>query len=460
MISLNNGWTIRNWIYTGILNELADKCDIMVLTPVKDDATFSDILAKRKLHIKASLLNIPKTNPLLKILRQTKDKLFYEINHVETQKLKRFEVRRTFLEKIASVLILVISKAPGASHFVLLLERLDNFLSRRKKHVKTLIHFKPDLFISTHPFVEAERKLIIEAHRQKIPILASILSWDNLFNKGMLPLFFDKIIVWSQIQKDRFLSFYPRYHSKQIAISGAPPFDIYRSSQVNKFNREEYLQSINIDPEGRILLYCTGPGLLFPKEPEIIAILLEIMDKENIPDDTHLLVRCHPNDDFKRYAQFMSHQRVTISKSSLDKESRDTFTWIPPENEMFGLMTMLKASQLCINIASTTSLDAAACGIPVINVAFDGYRKEKYLHSVRRFYDFSHYKDVVQTGAVKMVYNEQDLVKWISRYLEDPSLDQEKREKLISEQCWKLDGKASERVAEIVSDFVDASISK
>ena len=187
---------------------------------------------------------------------------------------------------------------------------------------------------------------------------------------------------------------------------------------------------------------------------------LEIMNKGNIPDDTHLLVRCHPNDDFKRYAQFMSHQRVTISKSSLDKESRDTFTWIPPENEMFGLMTMLKASQLCINIASTTSLDAAACGIPVINVAFDGYRKEKYLHSVRRFYDFSHYKDVVQTGAVKMVYNEQELIQWINKYLEDSELDQEKREKLISEQCWKLDGKASERVAEIVSDFADESSNK
>ena len=454
LISLNNGWIIRNWIYTGILDDLAKKFDVMVLTPVKDDPEFRDILSKKKLSIKVSLLHELETNPFIKMIRGIKDKLFYEIHGLETQKINRFGRRYNLFLKGASLFILVLSKLPGANRIVLLLERFDNLLNRKKIYEDVLNSFHPDLFISTHPFSEIERKIIIEAYREKIPVLASLLSWDNIFNKGMLPLFFDKIIVWSQIQEDRILSYYPEYNTKHIAISGIPNFDIYRSKEAENFNRQDYLKSLNIDPEYIVLLYCTGPPSLFPKEPEIVDILIKNMDKRSIPDNTHLLIRLHPHDDFERYEPFLNHKRVTIFNSSLDKQSRDTFTWIPPEDEMFGLMAMLKASDLCINIASTTSLDAAACGIPIINVAFDGYKDEKYLGSARRFYDFTHYKDVVKTGAVKLVYSEKELIHAINHYLKNPSSDKEKRGKLVAEQCWKLDGKSSERIVKIISDFL------
>lgn len=454
LISLNNGWVIRNWIYTGILDDLAEKFDVMVLTPVKDDPEFRDVLSKRKLSIKVSLLHELETNPFIKMIRGIKDKLFYEIHGLETQKIQRFDRRYNLFLKGASLFILVLSKLPWSNWFIHLLERLDNFLNRKKIYIETLNNFNPDLFVSTHPFGEIERKIIIEASREKIPVLASLLSWDNIFNKGMLPLFFNKIIVWSQIQEDRILSYYPEYNSKHIAISGIPNFDIYRSKESEDFNRQDYLKSINIDPEYRVLLYCTGPPSLFPKESEIVDILIKNMDRGAFPENTHLLVRLHPHDDYERYELFLNHKKVTIFNSSLDKQSRDTFTWIPPEDEMFGLMAMLKSSDLCINIASTTSLDAAACEIPIINVAFDGYKDEKYFGSARRFYDFTHYKDVVKTGAVKLVYNEKELIHGINHYLKSPSSDKEKRDKLVSEQCWKVDGKSSERVVKIISDFI------
>ena len=454
LISLNNGWVIRNWIYTGILDDLAKKFDVMVLTPVKDDPEFRDILSKRKLSIKVSLLHKLETNPFINMIRGIKDKLFFEIHGLETQKIKRFDRRYNLFLRFASILILVLSKLPGANRIVLLLEQFDNLLKRKKIYEDILHSFHPDLFISTHPFSETERKIIIESHREKIPILASLLSWDNIFNKGMLPLFFDKIIVWSQIQEDRILSYYPEYNSKHIAISGVPNFDIYRSKEFEGFKRQNYLKSIKIESEYRVLLYCTGPPRIFPKEPEIVDILIKNMDRGAFPDNVHLLIRLHPHDDFERYEPFLNHRRVTIFNSSLDKQSRDTFTWIPPEDEMFGLMAMLKASDLCINIASTTSLDAAACGIPIINVVFDGYKDEKYSGSARRFYDFTHYKDVVKTGAVKLVYSEKELIHAINHYLRNPSSDKEKRDKLVAEQCWKLDGKSSERVVKIISDFL------
>ena len=460
LISLNNGWTIRNWIYTGILDKLEKRFEIMLLTPVKDNAKFYALLSKRGMNAKVSHLYILKTHPVIKTIRVIKDNLFNGINRVETQKIMKLEKQRSPFEKGVYIIILILSKVIWARNLIPLLEQLENYLNRKKIYKDILANFQPDIFITTHPFGETERNIIIAAHREKIPILASILSWDNVSNKGMLPLFLDKIIVWNHIQKNRILSYHPQYNSKHIAISGITHFDIYRSQEASNFNRQNYLESIKIDPEFKLLLYCTGPRSLFPKEPEIVDILIKNMEKGRIPDNTYLLVRCHPHDYFDRYAKFLIHERVKIFGSSLDKTSHDTFTWIPPEDEMHGLMAMLRASALCINIASTTSLDAAACGLPIINVVFDGYEDEKYSNSARRFYDFTHYQDVVKTGAAKMVSNEQELIHWINRYLEEPWLDQEKREELISEQCWKLDGESSERVAEVVSNFVNENTNK
>lgn len=460
LISLNNGWTIRNWIYTGIIDDLAKKFKVMVLTPVKNDSKFNRILKKRNMFIKTSLLHVFNPNPLIRIIRVMKDTLFYGINGVETQKIMKFEKRRSPLERGIAFFILTISKITGLKKLIPWLERLENFLYRKKIYEDVLIQFNPDLLISTHPFGETERRIIIEAHKKKIPVFASILSWDNLSNKGMLPLFLDKIIVWNQIQARRTLSYHPQYNSNHIIVSGIPHFDIYCSKESENFNRENYLKSIKIDPQNKVLLYCTGAASLMPREPEIIEILVKNMDNGNIPSDTYLLIRCHPHDDVDRYEKFFNHERVTISKPSLDIKRQDTFTWIPPEDEIVSLMAMLKASNLLLNIASTTSLDGAACEIPIINISFDGYRNDPYLNSVRRFYDFTHYRDVVKTQSVKIVNNEEELIYWINHYLEDPCLDKEKREKLVSKQCWKLDGKSSERVIEIISDFLIGKSSK
>ena len=451
---LNNGWTIRNWIYTGILERLAWEYRVLVLTPVKDDPQFQEIISNKNIPVETSCLDTAKKHPFSKELRRFKDRLFYEILKLETQKIKRFEEQRSFFEKIASIIILILAKLPGSKLILSLLDRFDNALSRDRTLKNTLARFHPDILLSTHPYVDAERRLILEAHRQGIPIQSSILSWDNIFNKGMLPFCIDEIIVWNQIQKDRILSYYSRYTSQQIVVSGIPPFDIYRSSKAENFNKDNYLKTLKIKPEKQVLLYCTGPESLFPREPEIIQILIANMEKKTLPEDTHLLIRCHPHDTADRYARFFSHNRVTVVESSLDLKTRNTFTWIPPVDEMYGLMAMLKASRLCLNIASTTSLDAVACGLPVINIGFDGNKERTYMNSVRRYYHYSHYKDVVKTGGVKYVKDEKEMIYWIKRYLRDPFIDKDKRATLLFEQCWKLDGKSAERVVQIIKDFV------
>ncbi|MDP3727754.1 MAG: hypothetical protein Q8R35_03925, partial [bacterium] len=58
-----------------------------------------------------------------------------------------------------------------------------------------------------------------------------------------------------------------------------------------------------------------------------------------------------------------------------------------------------------------------------------------------------HYAKAVATGAIRLARSQEELIAAINAYLADPALDREKRERLIRMQCWRVDGKAGERIA-------------
>ena len=53
-------------------------------------------------------------------------------------------------------------------------------------------------------------------------------------------------------------------------------------------------------------------------------------------------------------------------------------------------------------------------------------------------------------GGMQIVENKEQLVEALNRYLQDPSLDRDGRQSMVEAECYKLDGKAGERIAEVL----------
>ena len=104
-------------------------------------------------------------------------------------------------------------------------------------------------------------------------------------------------------------------------------------------------------------------------------------------------------------------------------------------------------SDVVINTCSSISLDATAMNKPVINIGFDLEQKE-YLFSIKRYYDFNHFKPVVETGATKLALCFNELIHFILRYLNNPELENEERAQLRHNMCYKVDGQSSKRIAD------------
>ena len=85
-------------------------------------------------------------------------------------------------------------------------------------------------------------------------------------------------------------------------------------------------------------------------------------------------------------------------------------------------------------------------------MSFDGEAPSEFARSARRYYRFTHYRNITRHDSVRVAEQPAQLVEWVGRYLEDPSLDREGRRAVVKEQCQFLDGRSAERVARYVAD--------
>ena len=64
-------------------------------------------------------------------------------------------------------------------------------------------------------------------------------------------------------------------------------------------------------------------------------------------------------------------------------------------------------------MASTMSIDAMCLGKPIINVAFDPVTGLSPQHSIRRFYDYNHFRDLVQIAQLPIANQLADVLVFV-----------------------------------------------
>ena len=95
---------------------------------------------------------------------------------------------------------------------------------------------------------------------------------------------------------------------------------------------------------------------------------------------------------------------------------------------MAALTRLTGGADVNVNMASTMSIDFALRDTPVVNIGFDqdptGRRAESY-------YQFTHYRPVVELGAVRVAASPDELAVHVSAYLDRPELDRDGRRAIV-----------------------------
>lgn len=313
-----------------------------------------------------------------------------------------------------------------------------------KNHFSHLFEkYRPDTVFLPHMLGWFDNLLLREAKNRGIKTFGMAANWDHV-DKYFIPLSADNFIAQNELIKQAAIR-EQGYREDQVSVVGYPHFDfIWKKEYLT--GRRALLREMGFPENAKYLLYISG-SVYCPDEPDVIEEVLKWIDEGRFGPDTRMVIRPYLGGRFrdrdfdeKKFTRFAENPKVFMYSRESWKDLKET---------EFLLNIMAHAS-VVMSAFSTAALEVSLFDRPLIGIGFDGHKIRPLHRSVKRFEGFTHFQDIFKTGAVRVVRNFGDLYSALDAYLKNPALDSEKRELMRNTMCYKLDGRASERILENV----------
>jgi hypothetical protein len=293
-----------------------------------------------------------------------------------------------------------------------------------------------------------------EAQALKIPVISTISNYDNIVSRGLRGFMPDRLAVWSRLMADEAIKF-QGIPAARIEITGPVQYDRYLSPL--PLSREKFLRAKGLDPAKPTICYAGGVDVV--SYFEVFRILKEaFLDNRRC----NLVFRAYPHPKVLNSPewpflenQMLQTEGVYVSnplRFSSDQLAGEFFKSVLQGGaEQDELACLFKYSDVLVNHFSTVSLEASICDLPVVHMGYDPYSfglKPWFTAAYGRRH--THNRRKLRLMAAKIAENSAQLSEYIELYLSDRSTDQEARRDYALLEIGYLDGKAGERLAELI----------
>lgn len=315
--------------------------------------------------------------------------------------------------------------------------------------------YQPDLVLASSPGWRMDRYLLREAAARGIPTASVVVGWDNPSSYRLKGAPVDKIICWSEIQKEE-LVLGADWKPEQVQICGIPSYDGYfRRSWL--IPRDEYFRAHGLDPQRKLLSYACSFETFSPNFPNISAIA-ELVNSNALASPCQLLIRLHPNhfrpntrfqgeaDRVREYIKRMPHVHLVEPASlggGLGHYSGE---------DVGEKASMMAYSDVFLTVYSTMVVETAIHDRPIISVCIDtpgGWNMPQfYSLPLTAIGEWPTHLRFRESGAGRLALNQSEILQHINFYLRNPIADAENRRKFIQDECTYTDGNAGERTAD------------
>lgn len=284
----------------------------------------------------------------------------------------------------------------------------------------------PDLILIENEYSPFQKSLIAAAKIKRIPTIAIQHGVVNATECGYI---FDKAEKDKVILPD-ITCVYGRYHydvlteesiyeRKDVIVTGQPRYDILFHAK-DLFSKERFMAEHGINPCHRILLWTTQCHAM-SDQANIQSYQMVFAAAERLRDAT-LIIKQHPNEG-QKYTRMIEEFAGKY----------DAHIVITPKDS--NTYEQLFVCDLMIAKHSATAMEAVAMDKPVIILNLEGEP------------DIGGY---VSEGVAVGVSRDDDLAAIIEGLLRDDSKLKKNRAAYIERYLYRIDGKASERVADLI----------
>jgi CDP-Glycerol:Poly(glycerophosphate) glycerophosphotransferase len=448
IISIPLVWGIRNFILTGITQELERRFEIFYAIPEIGKAYMV------RSGISVEQLIILKSQKYTALQRWCS--LILHKSHRKRFPTASDEVFKPLIEPakqgLRSYLVDSAALIFRWLFFYKLLERFEQFLYMQRIDTELEAQVKsihPVFAISTSYVVNTEWSLFRLLHARKIKIITHILSFDNLTSRGYLPIkIFDNFLVWNVKMARELKAIYAIPDSK-ITITGTPQFDFHTHPQYLK-SREWTQAQLGIEG-GDYILYCANHYALTPDEPQLVKQIITALKGNPVLSSYQVVLRLHPMDDYERWNNLLADfPSVQVSYPWAHHDGQNLFWGEPSTEDLVLFSNTLRYCSLVLNIASTISIDAAILDKPVVCVGFSSDASNSFNSLYHNFHYSDHYASIMKTGATPLSVDLESLIKLSIQALKHPHQLATKRKQMVELLCGITDGRSSERIVKFI----------
>jgi hypothetical protein len=454
LVLISMGWLVRNFVRSGLLDMLAEHADVVVGLPTGAHEVEHELTTRRVRSVMLPTLKLRWYQNFATLV------LIYAHN-------RRFGLWHPAMWRW------IVSVERPSRRLVLQFVRLLSWITsgsvlyeRCRKWLLDSVaaipadaatqeifdEVRPDVVLAGNPFAFQELTIAHEARRRNVPVLATIVSWDNLSYKGFPLARFTRFLVWSDLMRGELLRTDASIDPASIVVTGTPQFDFHLEERLD-WGREKLFATANLDPDRPTVLYTASAHTTFPEEPELVHRLWQALENGAVPGRPQLMLRTHPHDVTDRFGHLRERGPGLVFSHPGATSTRLWF-FSPSMDDIALLSNSVRYADVCVNVFSTVVLDAAVVDTPTVCVAFSYSPNSPATRYTEVCMDFGHCKYIADSGPAQIARNMTQLTSQIARYLADPSLDREHRREVVDRICGPVDGHAASRIADAVFDVL------
>ncbi len=355
---------------------------------------------------------------------------------------------RIFFER---AFVRVCGHMPPLRRLFRLLER-HVFLQRHEAIEGCFNHYRPDVVVSTSLISIFDIAFIKAAHRRGVRTLSMPKGWDNV-TKEFYPVLPDHFAVPNAISADLAVTI-QGIKRENVDIVGIPQFDWYARPEVRR-TREEHLRAKGLDPARKVIFFGSE-GAWSQNDWRIAELLYEWIRQDALGAPSQLFVRPHYSDvQSPKFENLRGKPYVFVD--DYPKVDFLVDKWDPTVADTIDFTNSILHSDVVINIASSLALDAACADRPIILVGFGCEFAGQEDVTVPKLYGSDHMRWLEKAEGTDRADSPEELKKIVTRALMNPAWRAEGRKRLRTGLCYRVDGKSSERLANLVSEVVESS---
>lgn len=283
---------------------------------------------------------------------------------------------------------------------------------------KSIRDIRPDVIVASHSnYNESdEAEYLKSGQSMGIPTATVAITWDNMSNKGIIPVVPSLTLVWNRSHVHQAMKIHC-LPSKKIVIVGSPLFDKWFEPDKLEMDRVKFCKRVGLNPKRPFLTYL-GSHVNIAKDESWIVLELEKHLRSHPRTqlrDMGVLIRPHP-------ANYKPFEGLEMDGFRVWPEAG-----VVPVGgtELQDYYNSLKHSVAAIGINTTGMISAVIADRPCLSLIADRYAKTQM--------DTTHFKDLLDWDTLYTATSVEQCVEIVSGFLDGNDAKSGSRHRFVRE---------------------------